>query len=147
MTAQRLHTPAAFIMTAALFILLLSNTSLAIDGVQRGLSLCAQTLIPALFPFLVLSEYFVSCGAGETLGQLFGRPFAALFGLSRAGACAVLLGTLCGQPVSSVTALSFLERGEITKEELERICLFANNPGSAFLTAAVGGAYPRRSPE
>lgn len=127
-------------LLGVLFALLLGNTALAMDGVRRGLSLCTETLIPALFPFLVLSELFVACGAGEALGHVLGRPVAALFGLSRGGACAVLLGTLCGQPVATTTALSLLERGEIEKGELERICLFANNPSSAFLTAAVGAA-------
>ncbi len=127
-------------LSAALFVVLLSNTALAMDGVRRGLSLCTETLIPALFPFLVLSELFVACGAGDVLARFFGRPIAALLGLSRGGACAVLLGTLCGQPVATTTALSLFERGEIEKKELERISLFANNPSSAFLTAAVGTA-------
>ena len=124
----------------ATFVLLMCNSALAMDGVRRGLSLCTETLIPALFPFLVLSELFIACGAGELLGRFLGKPLSALFGISRAGACAVLLGALCGQPVASASALSRFERGEISPAELERISLFANNPSSAFLTAAVGGA-------
>ncbi len=140
MTVQRFRFFTACALTAMLFAVLLGNSALAMDGVRRGLSLCTETLIPALFPFLVLSELFVACGAGEVLGRLFGRPLAALFGISQNGACAVLLGALCGQPVASATALSLYERGEIEKRELQRISLFANNPSSAFLTAAVGGA-------
>jgi len=140
MTVQRFRFFAACTLTAALFVILLGNSGLAMDGVRRGLSLCTETLIPALFPFLVLSELFVACGAGELLGRFLGRPIAALFGISRNGACAVLLGALCGQPVASVSALSLYERGEIGQKELQRISLFANNPSSAFLTAAVGGA-------
>lgn len=127
-------------LSAVLFVILLRNSALAMDGVRRGLSLCTETVFPALFPFLVLSELFVASGAGDVLGRLLGRPIAALFGLSRAGACAVVLGALCGQPVASASALSLLEAGEIEEKELERISLFANNPSSAFLTAAVGAA-------
>lgn len=123
-----------------LFAVLLGNSELAMNGVRRGLSLCTETLFPALFPFLVLAEIFVGCGAGDVLGRFLGKPIAVLLGLSRAGACAVLLGALCGQPVATTSALSLFERGEIEKKELERICLFANNPSSAFLTAAVGVA-------
>lgn len=140
MTVQRFRFFAACALCATLFAVLLSNTALAMDGVRRGLSLCLQTLIPALFPFLVLSELFVACGAGDVLGRFLGRPIAALFGLSQGGACAVLLGALCGQPVATTTACSLFERGEIEQTELERISLFANNPSSAFLTAAVGTA-------
>ena len=140
MTLQRVRFFAVCTLTAALFVILLSNSTLAMDGVRRGLSLCTETVFPALFPFLVLSELFALCGAGEVLGRILGRPIAALLGLSRTGACAVLLGALCGQPVASASALSLCERGEIGKKELERITLFANNPSSAFLTAAVGTA-------
>ncbi len=140
MTVQRVRFLGSCALAAALFVLLLANSALAMDGVRRGLSLCTQTLIPALFPFLVLSELFVASGAGDVLGRFLGKPLSVLFGLSRGGACAVLLGALCGQPVASAGALSLCERGEISAEELERISLFANNPSSAFLTAAVGGA-------
>lgn len=140
MTVQRFRFFTACALCATLFAVLLSNTALAMDGVRRGLSLCSQTLIPALFPFLVLSELFVACGAGDALGRVLGRPIAALFGLSQGGACAVLLGALCGQPVATTAACSLFERGEIGQAELERISLFANNPSSAFLTAAVGSA-------
>ncbi len=140
MTRKRPRLVLASAIGVATFVLLMCNSALAMDGVRRGLSLCTETLIPALFPFLVLSELFVACGAGEMLGRFLGKPLSVLFGISRGGACAVLLGALCGQPVASASGLSLCERGEISPAELERISLFANNPSSAFLTAAVGGA-------
>ena len=129
-----------FVFVALLFVLMLKNATLAMSGVRHALTLCTQTLIPALFPFLVIAELVIATGFGECLGRLLGGPVAVLLGLSREGACAVLLGSVCGEPLACVSARAMWERGDLSKEEVVRISLFANNPSSAFLTVAVGGA-------
>ncbi|MBQ3483127.1 MAG: hypothetical protein IJA78_03015 [Clostridia bacterium] len=132
---------AALCLGAFFFLfLLLRNASVAMDGVRQGLSLCAQTLLPSLFPFLVVSELLMAMGAGQFLERFFARPVAFLFGVSPNAAAPILLGALCGQPVASSTATAAYDRGEISRTELERISLFANNPSSGFLVGAVGEA-------
>ena len=121
-------------------LLFISQSALTVSGAKQGLSLFFETLFPSLFPFLVLSDLLLSCGAGHTLGRIFQRPFAALFGLSRAGSGVLVLGMLCGQPVASSAAISLVEQGTLSKAEAERISLFANNPSAGFLVAAVGMA-------
>lgn len=118
--------------------LILKNPGAAIDYVTRGLHLCAATVIPSLFPFMVLSELIVSGGIGEFLLRKISRPFTKLFRLPAAGCCAVLLGMLCGFPVGARCAMLAMEKGELTREEAERVLTFANNPSSAFLINAVG---------
>lgn len=118
--------------------LLLKNANVAASGAAKGLSLCARTLLPSLFPFLVLSELLVASGAGEKLGALLGAPISRITGVSGRGATCFLLGVVCGFPVATLTARGYLSRGEISKKEAERVLLFANNPGAAFLVATVG---------
>ena len=132
-----------FSACSALFLLFvlalfLCKAELAMDGVRRGLSLCTETLFPSLFPFLVLSELLVGVGAGRLLGVILAKPLSPVLGLSRAGCSAYLLGILCGIPVGTVTAVSLFERGEIGKEELQRLQLFCNQASSGFLVGAVG---------
>ncbi|MBR7181935.1 MAG: hypothetical protein IKD28_04040, partial [Clostridia bacterium] len=136
----RVRSTALVLFAVFLLFLLLANAELAMDGVRQGLSLCTETLFPSLFPFLVFSELLVVTGAGESIGRLFSRPVGALFGLSRSGSVALLLGWLCGSPVGTATALSLWHRGEIEERELTRLTLFANNPSSGFLISAVGEA-------
>ena len=131
---------AFFLLGGFLLILLLKNSDLAMDGVRHGLSLCANTLFPSLFPFLVLSELLIRWHADEVLGRWFSRPVSALFGLSPGGATTLLLGALCGFPVGTTVAVSLVERGQMSRAELDRLMLFANNPSSGFLISAVGEA-------
>ncbi|MBO5354576.1 MAG: hypothetical protein J6B09_00740 [Clostridia bacterium] len=123
-----------------LLLLLLTNSQIAMDGIRQGLSLCTETLFPSLFPFLVLSELLVARRAGEVLGKVFFHPVSALFGVSGSGATALLLGMLCGYPVGTSTAVALYRQGELSKEEVKRLILFANNPSSGFLIGAVGKA-------
>ena len=125
-------------MAAFCLVLILSNADAAVEYMGRGLILCVKTVIPSLFPFMVISELLVGSGAGEAFGRLFARPMRWLFGLSGAGSTAVVLGSLCGFPMGARTAVGLLDRGSISKEECERLLTFSNNPSSAFLITAVG---------
>jgi hypothetical protein len=97
------------------FLLVLRNADAAVSYMGRGLSLCARTVIPSLFPFMVVSEMLVASGAGEALGRLFARLMRRVFGLSGAGASALFLGSMCGFPVGARTAVALLDQGAISK--------------------------------
>lgn len=126
------------LMSTFCFVLVLRNADSAVAYMGRGLTLCARTVIPSLFPFMVISELLVSSGAGEALGRLLAGVMRRLFGLSGAGASAVFLGSMCGFPVGARTAVALLDRNAISKAECEHLLTFVNNPSSAFLITAVG---------
>ena len=126
------------LMSTFCLVLILRNAEAAIEYMGRGLILCATTVIPSLFPFMVLSELLVSSGAGEAFGRLFSRMMRKIFSLSGAGASAVFLGSMCGFPVGARTAVALLDKNAISKAECEHLLTFVNNPSSAFLVTAVG---------
>ncbi len=118
--------------------LILRNSEIAMEYIHRGLLLCARTVIPSLFPFMVLSELLVMGELGKTLLSVVSRPIRKCMALSKAGGNAVLLGMLCGFPVGARCALLSYERGFMSKEECERTLSCCNNPSSAFFISAVG---------
>lgn len=126
------------LMSTFCFVLILRNSDAAIEYLGRGLTLCARSVIPSLFPFMVISELLVSSGAGEAFGRIFARMMRWLFGLSGAGVSAVILGSMCGFPIGAKTAVSLLDRNMISKSECEHLLTFTSNPSSAFLITAVG---------
>lgn len=137
----------AFALISMFFLgLLLRNAEVAIAYLSEGLALCAKTLIPSLFPFMVLSELIVSSGAMRPLGRLLARPFHRLFHVGGEGAGALLLGFLCGFPLGTKTAVSLYRQGRLSLEELRRLLTFCNVPSAAFLINAVGiSLFGRRS--
>ena len=118
--------------------LMLRNSAVATEYITRGLRLCAKTIIPSLFPFMVISELILSSGIGNKILRPFMPVFKPLFRLSEQGCYAVLMGMLCGFPVGARCAMSALKSNGLTREEAERVLLFSTNPSTAFLINAVG---------
>lgn len=108
------------------------------DQIKKGISLCVSTVIPSIFPFMVISSLITALGAGRELGSVFSLPSKILFGTSRSAACAVFLGTVCGYPTGALSAASMYDSGELSKSEVERLLTFINVPSAAFVIGAVG---------
>ncbi len=125
-------------MSVVVLALTFFQSETAISAMSTGLKLCVNTVIPSLFPFMVLSELFIFSGAAQLSGKLLGKPLSWLFGISTTGAIALLLGFICGFPIGTKCALLLYEQGNISKKELEHLTVFCNNPSSAFLISAVG---------
>ena len=119
-------------------LLLLKNADVAVFSMKEGLLLCAKTVIPSLFPFMVLSELILSAELLQRLLKKLTAPLQRLFRLSSVGCCALLLGLLCGFPVGARCAVSAYDKGVISKEETQHVVLFSGVPSSAFLINAVG---------
>ena len=110
------------------------------DALRDGLSLCANTMIPALFPFMVLSELIVSSGVGRRLGRTFGGVIGPPLGLTESGACAWVMGLVCGFPVGARVAASLYRAGEMDAREFCHVICFCHVPSSAFLVGVVGSS-------
>lgn len=117
---------------------LLSFPAEAAAGAREGLTLCGRTVLPALFPFFVLSGLVVELGYGERLGRRLEHIMGPLFGLSGQGAAALVLGLIGGYPLGARTVGELYRRGQLPKWEAERLLLFCNNAGPAFLLSVVG---------
>lgn len=128
------------IMSVFSLLLILRNAELAISSMSVGIRLCVNTVIPSLFPFMVLSELLVSANVLSSAGHWLSRPFHALFGIGGESGCAVLLGWLCGFPIGAKSALALCKQGKIDQTELEHVLTFSNIPSSGFLISAVGNA-------
>ncbi len=129
---------ARFVFCAFLVFLFLYDPAESAQHLVRGLSLCFETLIPALFPFMVISEILVRADIASYASPIFGKPMRALFGVSGAGAAALLLGLICGFPVGGKTAAALYEKGDISKRDAERLMAFCNLPSAPFMIFAVG---------
>ena len=53
--------------------LLLVSSAAAGEAVRRGLALCARSVVPALFPYFVVSGLFTSLGFAEGMGRPWPR--------------------------------------------------------------------------
>ena len=108
------------------------------NAVRSSLSLCALSVIPSLFPFLVLSKLTTNLRVFEKLEPLSRKFMYPLFSLGYSCAPALILGITGGYPIGAITALSLYRDGICSKKEAERLLSFSNNCGPAFIIAVIG---------
>lgn len=119
-------------------VLLLWRSAVTAEAVRRGLTLCARSVIPALFPYFVVSGLFISLGFADGVGRRLEPLTRRLFGVGGAGASAFFLGLLGGYPVGGRTVGQLYRAGRLSKDEAERLLAFCNNAGPSFILGVVG---------
>ena len=126
------------IFAMAAFAALIVFPDAAAAAVIKGLETCGKIIIPSLFPFFIAVFLLSALGASDFLGRLFSPFFSKLFGVSSAGASAFVIGLLGGYPMGAAYINDLYSQGKVITEESERLCIFCNNSGPAFILGAVG---------
>ena len=119
------------------FGLLIINGEVAAAAAQAGLESCLHAVIPALFPFLVLTNLLLRLEIPEIVMRPLGKVFESLFRIRRTALTAFLAGLLGGYPLGAVSAAECCRLKLCTGEEAERLLVFANNCSPAFLFGIV----------
>lgn len=109
------------------------------QAAREGLRLCAQVLVPSLFPFFVCAKLIVTLRAASPLERLLAPAMRRLFGVSAQSSTAFVLGLIGGYPTGAQVAKNLCSAGSIPKDEARRLVLFCNNAGPAFIFGVVGG--------
>lgn len=107
------------------------------QGVVEGLYFSFMAVIPTLFPFFVLSDFWSAYFTVNETG-ITGRVFEKLFGINACALSAFLSGLICGFPIGVKTAAELYKKGKISKDEFKRLTGFVNNPSVAFIISGVG---------
>lgn len=124
------------IFLAAFF--LLAYPSLSRKGISDGLELSFSVVIPSLYPFMVLSSFFVEsslCNFVSAFFEKFTRFFLKLPGASTG---VILLSLVGGFPVGASMTSSLYKNKQISRETGQRLLMFCVCPGPGFVISAVG---------
>lgn len=104
----------------------------------KALTLCAGTVIPALFPFMVVTGLLVRLGFAQWLAPDMAGLMAPLFRLPGCAGSALLLGLVGGYPIGARTAAELYTSGDLTRQEAQRLLAFCNNSNPVFLISVLG---------
>lgn len=122
----------------ALLLWLLADAIAVRSAVEQALELCAQSVIPALFPFLVVTSALLSLGLGELAAPWLAGLMEPLFRVPGAGSAALVLGLVGGYPIGAATAGRLYQEGVVSRQEGERLLTFCNNSNPVFLISVLG---------
>lgn len=140
LTKWRYTLSAAVGLGAVCFLgwVLLKQPEPAVQGVVQGIAACLDTLIPSLFPFMVLSAYLTESGLAQFMGRYTGALLRKLFRLPGCAAPVILLSYLGGYPAGGKAISRLLLRGELTEKQAGRMLCFCVGAGPSFVLTYVG---------
>jgi spore maturation protein SpmB len=107
------------------------------NAALEALVLCGRQLLPALFPFLVVSALIVSTGTASALG-FFLRPAARLLGQPKSASGVLLIGLVGGFAPAAAAVAGLYRRGELDAQQAARLLPAAICSGPSFVILACG---------
>lgn len=123
-----LYALAAVFLTA--LILLYPERCLKLS--LNGLTLWFSKMIPALFPFMVLSGIMIRMKLIEPCVTFLMPVLGKLFGVGEACIYGMVVGFLCGFPMGAHTAAELYENKMVSKREASFLLAFCNNIGPVY---------------
>ena len=122
----------------SLLVILIASGGKAKESCLEALLLCSGTIVPTLFPFFVLSAFLTKLGLPQLLGSIFAPITSMLYGISPAGASALIMGFVGGYPAGAAYIAELEKNGFVDTNEAEGLIGFCNNSGPAFIVGVMG---------
>lgn len=121
-----------------LIFMLLKFPEAAAQGASDGIDLSLGTLIPTLYPFLVVSSLITETNITDKLTAPFAKLTKVIFNLDSKCLSAIALSMIGGMPVGCKMASELYENGSISLSQSRRMMLFCFCCGPAFTISSVG---------
>lgn len=128
----------ACLLLCGVLVWFLADAGQVRQDVSAALALCARSVVPALFPFLVVSTLLLRLGFGELAAPWLAGLMEPLFRVDGVGSSALLLGLVGGYPIGPRTTAELYRQGALRRDEAERLLTFSNNSNPVFLISVLG---------
>lgn len=130
-----------FFGISALFILfiLILDSKTGINGAIEGIELCLKTVLPSIFPFIVLSGIISKTLSGRQIPFLSAilRPC----GIPVGAEYIFILGLLGGYPLGAKCIYDAYKRSELSGKDAKRMLGFCSNAGPSFIFGILGSIF------
>ena len=131
------------VIAAVGMFMLIMDSKAALTGAAEGIDLCVKTVIPALFPFFVLSAVLTPALMGRKIPFL--NPIGRLCGIPTGAEGILFTGLLGGYPVGAQCISQAYSAGQLSRADARRMLGFCSNAGPAFLFGMSGFLFSNKS--
>ena len=125
------------VLCLGLAVVMILLSDILKSEIYDGFIFSFTTVIPTLFPFFILSDIWSSTGASGS-GGILSRTFEKIFRVNGCALLSFISGLICGFPVGVKIASGLYINKRISRDELEHLIGFINNPSVAFVISGVG---------
>ena len=118
-------------------ILILLKPAAAIKGASSGLLLWFNNVLPALLPFIIISNLMVRLDIARKISRIFYPVFGPLFGISCDGCYPILFGFLSGIPMGAKATADLVKENRISTKEAQFLIGMCNNASPMFIIGYI----------
>lgn len=118
-----------------ILIILFPNTTIV--SAKNGLLLWFNNVVPSLLPFIIGMNILSMTGFVTLIGTMLEPVMRKIFKISGYGSFALIMGFISGYPIGAKITASLYENNKITKDEVQKLIMFANNSGPLFILGTV----------
>lgn len=136
-----------FVLTAVIIILIFEILMFPQDAMfyaATGLTLWFDTMIPALFPFMVISSLIIRLDIAPQIVSFLHPLLRLLFRTNHYCEYAIVMGFLCGYPMGAMIVRDLLKENKITTTQADYLLAFCNNIGPVFFCSVVLPLFERK---
>ena len=125
----------SFYLWIVFVICLLCHPAIA-AAIKETLVMCYTTIIPSLFPFLLLSDIFQNIYVPKR--TLLSAIYARIYSTSEESFYPFIMGAICGFPVGAKEVCNLYKNRVISKNQAHHLLGFVNLASPAFVIISVG---------
>lgn len=130
----------ALLGSCAGMLLLILDSKTAIRGMREGIALCLNSILPALYPFCVLSILITGSITGTRIHLL--SPLCRICRIPPGCESLFTVGILGGYPVGAQNVMFACREQNLSQTDANRMAIFCNNAGPAFIFGILGSVFP-----
>lgn len=134
----KLHYKVAGLLAGIGCIVMIVFPEVALRSAEKGVSLWASSVLPALLPFFICTNFMTRLGIPFIIGDAFEMPFRRIFGAPGVSAFIFTVSITSGYPMGSKLIGDMGRAGQITKAEARQMLTFCSTSGPLFMLGAVG---------
>lgn len=128
------------ILSAFGILLLILDAKTALQGASDAIELCLGSVIPSIFPFLVLSGLLTSV-INSSQSKIL-KPMGRLLGIPKGSEGIFLTGILGGYPTGAQAVYRAWKQGTLNTEDARRMLGFCSNAGPSFIFGILASIFP-----
>lgn len=121
-------------------IYMLTNSKEVMDSVTFSISIWIDNLFPSLFPFLILSYFFVSYGISDLLSEVIKPIVVKWFNLPASCGYILVLSLFSGFPSSAKFIKDSLEKQEISLDNAKYLLKICHFSSPLFVIGTIGSS-------
>lgn len=126
------------IIIFAIMIIIISNPKRFTSGTVSGLKLFFYSVLPGLFPFMLLTKLLTEIGFLFKITSKLDRFSYKLFGTSGISIYVFLMSIISGYPIGSKIISDLYDKNIITESDAKKMSVFCTTSGPGFVIATIG---------